>query len=633
MSKSRELKNNIKKVNKDKTLHVKNEKDFLVLNLPNWILILAVIAVGVILYSNTFKVPFYYDDYDSIVGDPLIKNLDNFFRFPSFYDFIHARYLSSLTFALNFHFDGINVTGYHIVNIAIHLVNSLLVMMLTSLTLNTSKLREIFSNKDKTAFILIVGLIFISHPVQTQAVTYVIQRMTSLATMCYLASLCIYIKARSIYLSSPVKSTKKYLKVTILFIFSIISAFMGMGSKQIVLTIPATIIIYEILFFRNKEKRINWKVVLPLISIFIIFVIIAILIFGLPSETDEISRKDYLLTQINVLVTYLRLFLIPINQNLDYDFPIYQSLLDVKTIGCLLLLTSLIAVSIKFWKKYPLISFSILWFFITLSIESSIIPIRDVIVEHRLYLPLFGLSLLIASLVFMIPRRYNVLKFSILAVFILSCSVLTYLRNELWNDPIAMWTDSMNKSPNKVRPEFFRGYVYLQKNEVDMAILDFKNVIAKDKNYYRAYDNLGIAYQEKKDFQTAIQYMNEAIRIKPESPYAYNNRASAYIYIKDYEKALVDLNKAIELQGNYTDAFYNLGYVHYFMHNYEEAIKKFSIALVFNPTYTQAHYYLASSFYNIGKYKEAWDQINIIKTKGLEPDMKLVNKLKNKSPQ
>lgn len=619
-----------KKVTKKKELtrnqSYKNNKESLLSKYSFLISLTAVIILGIVLYFHTFHVPFYYDDYDSIVGDPLIKDINNFIQFPNFLDAIHSRFISGFTLALNFHFGVLDLLGYHLVNLLIHLINSALVMLLINLTLKTPRLKNKYSSNEQILFILICGIIFVAHPLQTQAVTYIIQRMTALATMFFVSSIIFYVKARLAMKNSEYSISKKIITI-LFFCMSIIAFIWGLWSKQIAASLPVILVIYEFLFLREEEK-INWKKVALVIIPLILIIGAAIITIGLPSETEEISRKDYFLTELNVIVTYLRLSVLPTSLNLDYDYPIYTSLFNVPTIISLIIILALFFLSIKTFKKNPLLSFSVLWFFITLSIESSFIPIRDVIVEHRVYLPLIGFSIFFASIILLIPHKYNILKYGTLTFFIVFYSVSTFERNILWNDPVAMWTDAIQKSPNKVRPIFFRGFVYLHNGEVDKAIYDFNHVISLDKNYYRAYDNLGVAYQEKKDYKTALIFLNEAIRLRPNSPYSYNNRASAYILLGRYDDALNDLNKAISITANYTDAYYNLGYVYFILKKYEDAIKYFSIAFEFNPTYTDIYNYLSYSYNELGEYKKAKEQVDLMRSKGITPNPRLLERLK-----
>ena len=181
-----------------------------------------------------------------------------------------------------------------------------------------------------------------------------------------------------------------------------------MFTKEIVLTLPLMIVLYEFCFFgletntcRKNIKNINWKHLAPFL---IMLLIIPLTMAGarsinlgeigrLAEETQTISRGHYLLTQFRVLTTYLRLLFVPLNQNLDYDYPISLTLFHIPTLLSFLLLLLILTAGVVLFRRYRLVSFCIFFFFLTLSVESSIIPIRDVIFEHRLYLPMAGYTL------------------------------------------------------------------------------------------------------------------------------------------------------------------------------------------------------------------------------------------------
>jgi hypothetical protein len=219
--------------------------------------ILLIIAVGLIAYSNTFDVPFHFDDYYSIVQNPVIKNLANFFLNTGGYEYNPRRFLGYLTFALNYSIGGLDVTGYHVVNLAIHIVNAILVYYLLILTFQTPALRSA-SIRERSSFIAVLSaLFFISHPIQTQAVTYIAQRYASLATLFYLLSIAMYIQSRLIHaeeITGSLKS-KRIFRLAVYYFLSIISAVLAMKTKEIAFTLPIIIALYEFMFFEGRLKR------------------------------------------------------------------------------------------------------------------------------------------------------------------------------------------------------------------------------------------------------------------------------------------------------------------------------------------------------------------------------------------
>ncbi|MBI4837893.1 MAG: hypothetical protein HY806_01860 [Nitrospirae bacterium] len=341
--------------------------------------ILLIVIIGLISYSNTFNVPFYLDDVPNIAENPIIKNFQ-YFTDPSnakglpLYTGFKMRFIGYLTFALNYKLHDLDVTGYHIFNISVHIINALLIYWLILLTFQTpwfsviarrettkqSPLPEIapaenrHRNDSRVLFqpsplilhpsliAFFSALIFVSHPIQTQAVTYTVQRFTSLATMFYLISLVMYIKSRLRWTIKATVEAKAEVNIfsTLTFYFlSLLSAVLAMKTKEIAFTLPVTIAIYEFMFFNGKIKKKVLYLIPLLLTLFIIPLNIVDLSKNIGNLMDKISdatkvqivsmtRWDYLFTQFRVIVTYIRLLFLPINQNLDYDYPIYYSLLN-----------------------------------------------------------------------------------------------------------------------------------------------------------------------------------------------------------------------------------------------------------------------------------------------------------------
>jgi tetratricopeptide (TPR) repeat protein len=577
--------------------------------------IIGILIIGYIAYSNTLKVPFYFDDYDSIVDNPLIKNIDNYLKIPAFANF-NDRFISYLTIALNYHFHQFEVFGYHMVNIVIHLINTLLVILLSIFTLSTPVMKDKFDINNRRVFSLFVGLIFIVHPIQIQAVTYIIQRMSSLSALFYLLTLLLYVKGRMVTLDTDKRSIKKIFFASFFFITSLIGLILGIWSKQTVASFPLAVVIYEIIFLREKNNKINLKIILSVLFFYALLVAYYVINYGLPIETDEISRSEYLFTQLEVMVIYIRYLFLPFGQNIDHDHQIVNSLFNFSTLASFFFLIALLGIAIMFIKRVPIVSFSIFWFFLSLSIESSIIPIRDLMVEHRLYLPVFGFAL---SVVFLLHEyikniKYRYLIFSLIA---LSLSISTYMRNNLWNNPVEMWSDAIKKSPDKVRPYFARGSVFLHSGQFDNCILDMQKVIMIDKYYFKAYDNIGFAYQEKKDFQRALKYHNEALRINPNFASAYNNRGVCYLYMGNWDLASQDFQKAISLNQYYTDAFFNLGYIYFYKKEYQNSIDNLNKALYLNPSYNEIYSLLAANYIYLQKNELAKNTIAFMKLSGI----------------
>jgi hypothetical protein len=258
------------------------------------------------------------------------------------------------------------------------------------------------------------------------------------------------------------------------YVASIASAVLAMKTKEIAFTLPVVIFLYEWMFFEGRLK----KRMLYLIPFFLTMLIIPLSLIGLDTplgdlisdvsqatRVDErISRWDYLLTQFAVVVTYLRFVFLPINQNLDYDYPIYNTFLTPRVYLSFLLLLAVLGLGVYLlWRSrtgnraYRLIAFGIFWFFITLSVESSIIPLMNVIFEHRIYLPGVGFLTALTAGTFLLLTRFGQkpLPAAGMAGFAIVISVFSaaaYARNNVWRTETALWQDCVAKSPQKARP-------------------------------------------------------------------------------------------------------------------------------------------------------------------------------------
>jgi Tfp pilus assembly protein PilF len=523
------------------------------------LLILIILAAGMIAYSNSFDCSFHFDDrniLNSITAKSTATAGDWIKLFPS-------RPLGILTFAANYHIHQLDVRGYHLVNLVIHLINALLVWWLTWMTFSTPVMRDLPVSRYKTAIAFLTGLLFVTHPLATQSVTYIVQRFASLATLFYLLSLNLFIKG---------KLQQNSAKALLLFCASVLSAVGGILTKEIIFTLPFAIILYDYCFFKiSLEKpRLTDKSIILSLVIMAIFAVILFKNFSTDIfrtvESDQgyaysISMKEYFLTQFRVVLTYIRLFFLPFHQNLDYDYTLSVSFLDVKTIFSFLALLSILLAGILLFKKYRLISFGIFWFFLTLCVESSIIPVsQNVIFEHRTYLPGFGFFIAFTGAFFyLFPTRYMKTALLILLVIAAFNTVLTYQRNKVWKNEYTLWSDCLAKSPNKARVNNEIGTACAEIGQYEKAIDYLNKAINLNPNYAEPYYNRGTVYGHLGQYQRTIDDCNEALRLKPDYVNAYNNRGNAYAALGFYQKAIEDYNTAIYLMPDYIPVYINRG--------------------------------------------------------------------------
>ncbi len=351
-------------------------------------------GVALLAYSNTFHAPFHFDDRPQITLNPNIQirvfTLDRLVQLVTHTYKETIRVFSFFTIAVNYYFGGFDVFGYHLVNFVIHVASGIFLYWFLLLTFNLPSLKERYGAISyKVA--LFSSLIFISHPIQTQSVTYIVQRMTSMAGMFYLLSLILYVKGRL---------TTGLLR-TLYFGGMVLSYLLGVFSKENVAILPLFIALYEFYFFQKLDLSPRGKnILLVLIGIVVVvgafgFIFwgrryIDLTIVGYQYRTFTMSER--VLTQFRVVLYYVTLLIYPhpSRLNLDYDFPISKTILDpATTLISILIIAGIVGYSIWVARKKPVLSFFVLWYFGNLVIESSIFPL-EMVYEHRLYLPAVG---------------------------------------------------------------------------------------------------------------------------------------------------------------------------------------------------------------------------------------------------
>ena len=625
-------------------------------------------CLGLLIYSNTFQSSFHFDDVTSIVKNPAIRDLGNI---RAIWDFWPTRFVTYLTIAVNYAKNQEQVFAYHVFNLAVHLGSSLLVWWFVLLTLSTPAFKDspIVSHARLMSFF--VALIFVAHPLQTQSVTYIIQRTTSLAAMFYLASLCLY--ARSRLFEERDRGRRR-----LCYAGSLMAAVAAMFTKEMTITLPVMILFYEFCFLKGR-KGVNGKSLIPF---FATLVLIPATMF-LTGSVDFlqmrrvaegsilISPGQYLLTQFHVLVTYLRLFVLPFGQNFDYDYPVAESLMQPSVLASLAVLILLVFLAVRLFRKYRIMSFAIFFFFLALSPESSTIPIRDVIFEHRLYLPMVGFGLfLVTGLYYLLRGRYVNAMVGILLILVLFYGVLTYRRNFVWKDNFTLWEDVIAKSPRKARsyndrgiayvlrgdykaaladysravevsldrraagepnlgpgrkPEplkpilfdralaaayFNRGFLYIKMADFDQAIADFGKLIANNPQQPSVHYYRALAHAKKGDYDKAIADLSAEIQMDPEAGEAYMQRGMLHRQRSDLRAALADFNKVIALNPRYATAYNNRGAVYFEAGDFRGALADYSKAIEINPSLAVAYANRARLYFQIGEYQKSREDLS-----------------------
>lgn len=536
-----------------------------------------------ILYSNTLNYPFHFDDEVTIVENINLRMTEiSWQQIKNIYkDFLGLRPIPLATFAVNYYFGQYNTFGYHLFNIIIHIINGILIFFFVKKTIMMAcdnGLTQFHDQEKQNIDILIPffsSLIWMVHPLQTNSVTYIVQRMNSMATLFFLLTLLLYIQGRIIQIKNQVATMKTGgKKMTgsknhyIFFLACLFTLLPAFGCKETSVTLPFFILLYEFYFFQDlNSSALKKSLIIFVILFFLMIIVIQVFIsfqliigyFYMYYEGYSFTMSQRVLTELRVVIFYLSLLFFPHPNrlNFDHDFPLSDSLLNpYTTILSLFAIIGLISIALLKAKKEKFLSFGILWFFGNLVIESSIIPL-DIIFEHRIYLP----SIMVTTVFTVAAWRWlksNRFRIGFLSALVILLSLWTFQRNSIWQDPITLWQDCVKKSPNKDRPHADLGRSYELAGRLDEAIEEYKKTLKINPLHQFTLRNLGLAMYKKGNLDESISFYRKALQSDPYLAEAHNDLGVALIDKKMLEEGIYHYQQAIKLKPTHPEAHANL---------------------------------------------------------------------------
>lgn len=557
--------------------------------------LLLIAIAGVTAYAGVLDAPFVFDDRTSIVENPLIRDLTHFFPGNDGYRHLPRRFLGYLTFALNYRLGGLHVAGYHLVNLSIHIASSLSVYWLCLVTFRTPGAERSRLAPDASCIALFAGLFFVLHPVQTQAVTYITQRFASLAGLLYLLAMIMW----SYSLRSSEDGSSRIIRRTCAG-GAVLAAMAAMVTKESAVTLPLAAFLYGRLFFPASRRTMPIRLFPLLMAVLIPFLLwLSALAPGrsldaLLNEARggiDISRWDYFITQPRVVLTYLRLVFLPIGQNVDYDYPVYHSALSLPVLCGVLVIVGLVMVAVRLTRSASagadpglrIIVFGIGWFFVTLLVESSLIPLDDVIAEHRLYLPMAGVALSVAASAGYTAGGRSVRVAALSVLLFLIMGTATWSRNHLWTSPLLLWMDSVRKSPEKARPHYNLGTCLNDAGAPEAALAPLKRAVTLQPDFADAWHNLAAAHASLGAFPEAIAAYRRALILQPQLWQAHNGLGVVLMKIGKVDEAIASYREAVRLAPDYADGRNNLGAAYGIKGEADEAVSELEEAVRLDP--------------------------------------------------
>ncbi len=634
---------------------------------------LLLVSAVVLVYANTLSAPLIYDDLPAIKENRHIRHLwpiwdAMFYTSPD--GPITGRPIPSLSVAINYAIGGLEVRGYHLFNIAVHIAAVLALWGVLRRTFANTVLGPHFG---RSAPFLAFGiaLLWAIHPLQTEAVTYVIQRTELLMGLFYLLTLYCAIRAWQCDKPHPWN------------VAAVASCLLGMGSKEAMVSAPLMVLLYDALLVSRSLGEALRRHAGLYVGLAATWGLLAGLVISNPhSETCGphlgLHWFDYLRTQAGVLVWYLRLCFWPHPLVISYqDWPIATTFMPILPEG-LFILTLLALTAWAWWRRHPVALLGA-WFFMILAPTSSFLPIvTEPAAERRMYLPLaavlIGVVLACHAFSRLAARRGAVSGRGIAAVatvvLVIAASALGYasiLRNRDYQTDLGIWTDAVTKRPKnwaalqnltsvvlyykdfqraieicnrtiELKPDFpeaynSRGTAYGRLGDPERALADCTRAIDLKPGFAEAYTNRASAHTARRDYDQAIADCTKAIELKPDYAEAYANRGAAYGSSRRPDQAIADCTKAIELDPGCVEAYNNRGSAYIGLRQYDRAMADYRKALELKPNDPSAHYNLAVGYYYLKQYEPAWANIEKCRQFGGTPKPAFLEALTRASSQ
>jgi tetratricopeptide (TPR) repeat protein len=591
-----------------------------------WYWVLAVVlALSVLSYANSLQNEFVFDDSLVIVENPGIRGIE---KLPRLLGITTGRLayrpMRMLSYALDYTLNeklwsyisnyqgmekGLNPLGFHISNIAFHVITSFLVFMV------------VFGLAGSGRVAFFASAIFALHPVHTDSVTYLSGRRDILCALFYLLGFYCFLRYR--------QSNKVFLIVAA-FAFYVLS----LGSKEMGVTLPALFFAYDVMqqysgqrgtinraffkeLFKSAQKAITTSpyVYATLFSGALAFSYYKIAVKSPSYQTTFYGDSLYVtfLTVGRILAHYMHLLLYPVNLNADYSlnaFPLSSSIFEPSSFLSLLLLMGIAYLCLWLWGRNKLMAFGIIWFFVALLPVCHIFPHHELLAEHYLYLPSVGFCLVTALLFNSAFKKgkYSVPIAICLMVIMLLFSVRVVDRNRDWRDRLTFWEKTLKTAPECARVHVNLSEVYANTGRLDDALSAAQKALSINPDHIEGRNNLGTIYERKGMFDEAITEFKRALALRPRYAKAHLNLGLSYFRTGEKEKAISHYKQALSIKPNYVEAHNNLGVVYSSKGNLAEAINHYKRAQTINPSYAEAYYNLGLAFAKQEEWEKAIEQ-------------------------
>jgi tetratricopeptide (TPR) repeat protein len=646
------------------------------------------VIAALIAYHNCFSVPFIYDDVTAIPGNPTIRHLWPIgpVLSPPGRLTTSGRPIINLSLAINYAFGQTDVLGYHALNLAIHILAGLTLFGIVQRTLASrltprrseiSNLRsEIMEGTPPTAasatlLAFTIAAIWMLHPLQTESVTYIVQRAESLMGLFYLLTLYCFIRgadsgiqASGIRHQAPgVRKQEKEFKnqnpeatlppssgltpdaSRLWYTASVFCCFLGMASKEVMVSAPLMVLLYDRTFITGSFREAWQRRRYFYLGLAASWLLLAFLVAstggnrnGSAGFAGGVPWWTYALTQLPAIVHYLRLSLWPHPLIFEYGTAVVKHAGEV--IPGALVIAALATATVIGLRRWPAIGFAGVWFFAILAPSSSVVPVvTETMAEQRMYLPLAAVVVLVVLGIYALAGRLGACVLIAVAI-LLGC--LTWKRNGDYKSTLSIWNNTVARRPENARAhnnlgealakvgrkmealQQFQEAVQLKPTDPDYrynlatdlstmgrvqeSLGQFEETLKLVPDYAEGHLNYGLALMKAGQAPKAIEQYNEALRINPVYVEAHNDLGIAFGQAGQMPEAIAQFAEALRLNSANADAHNNLGFAYRQTGRLEDALAQFKEALRLNPGFDEARNNLALLLDKLGRTTEAIGQ-------------------------
>lgn len=592
----------------------------------------ALILFGFIIpiYSNTFHASWHLDDYANIVHNPRIHMTR--LNMTSLQNATHARIdggaykgdrmyrpIPGFTFALNWYWGKDDVTGYHAVNILLHFLTAWFLFLLAYRLLCLPRLNGRFADNAYT-IALVAAVLWAIHPIQTQAVTYIVQRMAVMAALFYSIGLYVYVNGRF----------KPKVQRWFYFTGTGVCYVLALGCKENAVLFPAAILLLEICFVQEPQALLKKKKVLGGVIALLFGMVIAayvltdghLLSFVTGYKSRGFTLQERLFTQPRVLLFYLSQLILPLSErfSIDHDILLSTSLLTPwTTLPSIIVVGVTPVICILQINKRPLISFGILFFFLNHLVESTVYPL-EIIFEHRNYLPSLFLFLTFSAYFkeMIDTYRHKAQKRLMYALMVVSTCFLcmwlggnTYIRNADWQSEKTLWRDAIVKAPGLARPVHNLAMMHFERRGDYQTALQLYRVALglKDVNQTNwqavVLNNIAGIYSAQQNVENAITFYRLSLEKNPQFNIARYNLSSLLIRQRQLDIASLQADMLLAAQPNNAEYLNLKGYIAMEEGHFAGALNWFRRGLKRVPTHRNILLNIGKSLTMMGSYPQA----------------------------